>query len=224
MRGMSSSIDDPLSVPAAIEKRRSVRHFEPDPIPDDVLQRLIDLSVMAPTSWNLQPVRMVVVRDAEQRAKLQEACYYQPQVKEAPVSFVFAIEIGAWREHMDEVIEIAAAAGAWTPEYIENYRKFATGSQESLGDALREFDTKDALITATHLALAAESMGLGSCFMNGYAEDKVKAVIGAADRDDIGVSLVMPIGTPAQRGGNPGRLPLSKTVFAGDLATPWKDA
>ena len=194
---MSDQDQHPLSVPAAIAQRRSVRHFESDPISDAVLQQLIELAVMAPTSWNLQPVRMVVVRDPERRAKLAEACYHQPQVKEAPVSIVFAIEIGAWRQNMDEVIEIATRTGAWAPEYIENYRKFATGSQESLGEGLREYDTKDALITATHLALAAESLGLGSCFMNGYAEDKVKAVIGATDRDDIGVSLVMPIGTPS---------------------------
>ena len=221
---MTNSNDLPLSVPAAIEQRRSVRHFEPDAIPDALLQQLIELSVLAPTSWNLQPVRMVVVRDDEQRAKLAEACYYQPQVREAPISIVFAIEIGSWKKNLDEVVDIAVGTGAWTPEYVENYRKFATGSQESLGDALREYDTKDALIVATHLALAAESMGLGSSFMNGYAEDKVKAVIGAADRADIGISLVMPIGTPAQRGGNPGRLPLSKTVFVGNLDTPWPAA
>ena len=221
---MINPSDIPLSVPTAIEQRRSVRHFNPDPIADDVLQHLIELSVMAPTSWNLQPVRMIVVRDDERRAELAEACYYQPQVKEAPVSFVFAIEIGSWRANMDAVIEIATDAGAWTPEYVENYRKFATGSQESLGDRLREFDTKDALIVATHLALAAESLGLGSCFMNGYDEAKVKAVIGAAERDDIGVSLVMPIGSPSQRGGNPGRLPLSQTVFAETFDSPWKSA
>ena len=93
---MSDHTDLPLSVPAAIEHRRSVRHFEPDPIPDDVLRQLIELSVMAPTSWNLQPVRMVLVSDADQRQQLHEACFYQPQVKEAPVSFVFAIEIGGW--------------------------------------------------------------------------------------------------------------------------------
>ena len=62
---MNDHDPQPLSVPAAIEHRRSVRHFEPDPIADDVLQQLIELAVMAPRSWNLQPVRMVVVRDAE---------------------------------------------------------------------------------------------------------------------------------------------------------------
>ena len=66
---MNDSDERPLSVPAAIEQRRSVRHFEADPISDELLQQLIELAVMAPTSWNLQPVRMVVVRDAEQRAR-----------------------------------------------------------------------------------------------------------------------------------------------------------
>jgi len=211
----------PLSVPDAIARRRSVRHFEPAPVPDDVVERLLRLATSAPSSWNLQPWRIVVVRDPEQRARLAAACYHQPQVREAPVVFVFAIEIGGWRAAIDDVIRIASDAGAWTPEYVTGYRKYATGSQEAIGESLREYDTKDALIAATHLALAAESFGLGSCFMNGYAEEQVKAVIGAEGRDDIGVSLVLPIGHPAQRGSDPGRLPLSRTVFADSLHTPW---
>jgi len=217
----TGSPESPLPTPAAIRRRRSHRHFKADGVPDTLLDELIALTVAAPSSWNLQPWRIVVVRDADRREQLTAACYHQPQVREAPVSFVFAISHGGWREHFDEVIEVATARDAWAAGYVEMMRKVASASQEGLGDGLREYNTKDALIAATHCALAAESLGLGSAFMNGYDENKVKTVIGAEGDDDIGVSLVMPIGYPADAGKDPGRLPLARTVFEDRLDRPW---
>jgi nitroreductase len=93
----------PLSVPDAIRRRRNVRHFAPDPIDDALLIQLIDLTVAAPSSWNFQPWRIVVVRDEARRLLLCDACFRQPQVREAPVSFVFAISHSGWRATLDEV-------------------------------------------------------------------------------------------------------------------------
>ncbi len=85
----TGSTSDPLTVPEAALRRRSVRHFTNDPIPDDVLDRLLELTLAAPSSWNLQPWRIVLIRDPEQQKELRAACYGQPQPEEAPVS--------AWR-------------------------------------------------------------------------------------------------------------------------------
>lgn len=217
------SLDAPLPTPQAILQRRSVRHYRDEPVDESLLARLLELTVAAPSSWNLQPWRIVVVQDAENRARLADACFKQPQPKEAGAVFVFAISHAGWRDVFDEVIDEATERGAWSAGYVEMFRKMAAGSQEGLGDRLREYNTKDALIAATHLSLAAESLGLGSSFMNGFDESRVKEVIGAADDDDIGVVLVLAIGHPEVRGQNPGRLPLSRTVFAESLDHPWHD-
>ncbi len=222
MRAMAS--EQPLSVPEAILQRRNVRHFREEPIDDALLERLIQLTVRAPSSWNFQPWRIVVVREPARRALLAEACFRQPQVREAPVDFVFAVSQMGWRHTMDEIVETARRAGAWPETYVEMLRKVAPQSQEALGARLREFNTKDALIAATHLALAAESLGLGSAYLNGYDEEKVKDVVGAGGDPDIGVCLVMAVGHPAERGSDPGRLPISRTVFSEDLRTPWQGA
>jgi len=211
----------PLRTPDAIRARRSVRHFLPDPVPDALLDELVSLTVKAPSSWNFQPWRIVVVRDAERRARLSEACFHQPQPREAPVSFVFAISHSGWRDNMEEVIDDAVERGAWAPEYVTMMRKVAVVGQEALGPRLREYNTKDALIAATHLSLAAQSLGLGSAFLNGYNESAVKELIGAADDGDIGVSLVMSVGYTSTPKANPGRLPLARTVFEEDLGHPW---
>lgn len=223
MTDSPASPEAPLSVPDAIVQRRSVRHFSDRPVPDELVQQLVELTVKAPSSWNFQPWRIVVVTDPDQRLALKAACYNQAQVGEAPVVFVFAISHDGWRQHLEDVIRIAQDKDAWDDQYAKIMRTVAVSAQEGLGDRLREYNTKDALIAATHTTLAAEALGLGTSMMNGYSERHVKAVIGAEEDDDIGVSLVLAVGYPSRRGGNPGRLPLSRTIFDGRLDRPWHD-
>ena len=47
----------------AMRTLRAVRRLRPDPVPDDVLRRVLDAACQAPTGGNRQPFRMIVVRD-----------------------------------------------------------------------------------------------------------------------------------------------------------------
>jgi nitroreductase len=49
---------------------RAVRRLRPDPVPEDVLRRVIEAASWAPTGGNAQPWRVVVVRDAAKKARL----------------------------------------------------------------------------------------------------------------------------------------------------------
>jgi nitroreductase len=66
---------------------------------------------------------------------------------------------------------------------------------------------------ATTLALAAESKGYSTCYMNGWDEKKVLEIIGLQQDKNFGVALVLPVGVPADRPKSPGRLDTAKTVF-----------
>lgn len=61
----------------AMSTLRAVRRLRPDPIPHDVLERVLQAACWAPTGGNMQPWRVVVVRSAERKAKLQEI--YEPE-------------------------------------------------------------------------------------------------------------------------------------------------
>jgi len=206
---------DPLTVPEAIASRRSVKHFRSDPIDEADLDRLIDLTLAAPSSWNLQPWRIVLVRDPKSRQALHEVCFRQPQVLEAPVTFVFAVDPTAWERDLPVMVEQARASGAWPDAYCEVALQMAPAGQRGLEAAgrLREYAIKDAMIAATHTALAAQSLGLGSTFMNGWTEDGVKRVIGAEDRPEIAIAVLLPIGHPQELPRNPGRFPRGRVVF-----------
>jgi nitroreductase len=56
----------------AMRTTRAVRRLRPDPIPDDVIQRVIEAATWAPTGGNAQPWRVIVVRDQATKRRLQE--------------------------------------------------------------------------------------------------------------------------------------------------------
>jgi nitroreductase len=214
---MSTHLPLPLTVPDAIRQRRTTKKFKPDAIPADTLQRLIDLTIAAPSSYNLQPWRIVLVSDPAKRTALTAAAWNQAQVATAPVTFVFAASLNGWKKTIEQTLAKGKELGAWSDKTIEFFRSAVPGFQERLAERQREYVIKDALIAATHLALAAESLGLNSAFMNGWMEDAVKEVIGAKDNPDIVIALLMPVGYGDGSYGNAGRLPQSVTVFQNQL-------
>jgi nitroreductase len=203
----------PLSVPDAIRVRRTTKKFKPDPIPDATLQELIALTLAAPSSYNMQQWRLVVVDDAKQKAALTKAAYNQPNVATAPVTFVFAASIRGWEKTLPHTIKTALELGAWTQKTADYFAKAIPGFQYGLAEKEREYAIKDAMIAATHCALAAESLGLNSCLMNGWKEDAVKEVIGVKDDPDIVIALLLPIGYGEAAYVYAGRLPEEHTVF-----------
>lgn len=212
---------NPLDVPTAILQRRAHKQFKSDEIPADLLYRLVELTVSAPSSWNLQDWRIILVQDEAQRQALSEAAWGQQQIVQAPVTFVFAADPNAWKTDLDEIFTIANQSGAWNESRIDYLKNAIPQFQEKLGDKNREYAIKDAIIAATHLMLAAESLGLATCPMNGWLEDKVKEVIGAAD-SDLAIALLIPVGYPADSPQNPGRLPLSHNVFRDRVSNPFE--
>lgn len=204
-----------LDVAASIEARRSTKDFLPDPIDSSCLEQILHLTTEAPSSWNLQPWRIIVVDDPDAREQLHEACFRQRQVLEAPVTIVFAVDVGAWQRDMGPIIEQARKAGAWPDSYCDIAQNAIPGGQGDLETSgrLREYAIKDAMIAATQCVLAATSFGLKTTFMNGWREQAVKDVIGASGRDEIAIAVLVVMGHAEQTLPHPGRLPRSETVF-----------
>ena len=68
-----------------IRTRRSVRSYRPDPIPEDVLERVLDAARIAPSGSNRQPWKFIVVRDEALKRELVPACDGQSFIAQAPV-------------------------------------------------------------------------------------------------------------------------------------------
>src|SRR3972149_101845 len=83
-----------LTVKEAIERRRSIRKFKPDPIPDEFIDQILEAGRLAPSASNRQPWRFQVIKDPELRRKLaEEATLGQQHVATAPVVIVCGSEL-----------------------------------------------------------------------------------------------------------------------------------
>ncbi|MEO0098222.1 MAG: nitroreductase family protein, partial [candidate division WOR-3 bacterium] len=80
-----------------IKRRRSVRSYKRDPIPEEVLNRILEAGRLAPSAKNLQPWRFLVIRDREIIERLVPAMRNQRFIAEAPILLgVVALEKEAW--------------------------------------------------------------------------------------------------------------------------------
>jgi len=71
-----------------IRTRRSIRSFKPDPIPDEVLSRVLEAVRIAPSGSNRQPWKFIVVKDEALKKHLVPACHNQRFIAEAPAIIV----------------------------------------------------------------------------------------------------------------------------------------
>jgi nitroreductase len=70
------------------QKRKSVRGYKDDPIPEDMLMRVMEAARLAPSGKNFQPWKFIIVRDADMRKNLAEASRGQTFMAKAPIIIV----------------------------------------------------------------------------------------------------------------------------------------
>lgn len=202
---------------ALVRSRRSTRHFRPDPVPDDLLDQLLDVARWAPSGFNLQPTHFVVVTDHAVKALLYPACMKQRQVLEAGATVVFTGDRDAYHNNFEQVLELDREAEAIDPAYEKLLRWavplfFSTGPVglgwlwKAVGEAVanrvvpipsmqavhREYWlAKQVCLAAMAFMLAAESAGLHTCPMEGFGEPQVRSVLGIPSRQLVVVCVAV---------------------------------
>ena len=77
-----------MDVFEAIQKRRSVRSYEPMSVPIEKLKKVLEAARLAPSAGNVQPWRFIVVLDSYKRRKIAKGCRYGGFLEESPVVIV----------------------------------------------------------------------------------------------------------------------------------------
>lgn len=81
-----------------VRRRLSIRSYRPDPVPEEVLNRILEAARLAPSAKNLQPWKFIVVKDQTIRNQLVPACRNQQFIAEAPLVICgCALEKQAWQ-------------------------------------------------------------------------------------------------------------------------------
>ncbi len=160
----------------AIKERRSINFFEiGKELSDEKIKELLELAKLAPSSMNLQPWRIVVVKDNERKKALRKCAFDQPKVEEASAVLIMVADPGSLEETIESVLKSWVDLGYMKPEMVVTYRGMA-GGLYGTDDSLKRkmFAVKNTSILAMNIMIAARGLGLETHPMDGFDEDSIK--------------------------------------------------
>jgi len=165
------------ALPDAIRERRATPSFDGSEIPAADLRQILDAGLHAPSGYNVQPWRFIVVQSAEQKKRLRAASFNQAKVEEASAIIVCCGDADGWRRDADEIIRMGTESGM--PEsYSSQLKSFVTNLLSSLNtDQMHGWLNKQVAMATAHMMLMAEVMGYDTAPMEGFEQEKVSEVL-----------------------------------------------
>ena len=173
----------------AIETRRAVKSFDSAHImTQEEEQKLLSLTLLSPTAFNIQNWRFVIVKDPALRQHIRDASWDQAQVTDSSLFVILCADIKAWEKDPKRYWKNAdQGVQDFLLPAIDSYYRDKEDVQ--LREAYRSTG-----IAAQTLMLAAKDMGYESCPMIGFDFDAVAKLINLPS--DHVVSMFVAIGKP----------------------------
>lgn len=132
-----------------LHDRKSVRAYEDRPVEPEIKRTVLEAAIQAPTAGNMALYTILDITDPEKKAALAKSCDDQPFIAQAPMVLIFCADYRRWYDVFCR--------------YVEDVRK------PDMGDLF--LAEADALIAAQNAVVAAQSLGLGSCYIGDITEN-----------------------------------------------------
>ncbi len=156
----------------AITQRRSVKHFDPShKLTESEINELFNHAILAPTAFNIQHWRFVIVKDSKLRSKIRKVSWDQAQVTDSSLFIILCADLKAWEKSPDRYWKNA-------PEEVQEFILPAIDDYYRGKDQVqRDEAMRSCGIVAQTLMLTAKAMGYDSCPMDGFDFSAVAKLI-----------------------------------------------
>jgi nitroreductase len=141
-----------------IDKRRSVRSYSDEPISEIEKNAILTATLRAPTAGNMMLYSIIEVEDQALKERLAQTCDNQPFIAKAPYVLLFLADYQRWFDYY-----LYCGVEKRCQQLRLSFRK------PQAGDML--LACCDALIAAQTAVIAAESLGIGSCYIGDILEN-----------------------------------------------------
>ena len=211
-----SQKEKPLS--RVIHERRDTPSFDGAPIPDESLHQILDAGLQAPSGYNMQPWRFIVVSSPEQKKRLRAASYNQAKVEEASVVIAACGDADGFRNgDVEEMLRLGREGGmsesyaAQARETIPNFLSNHPNMQMWLN--------RHVMVAFTHMMLMAEVLAYDTASIEGFEEEKIREVLKLPLSYDV-VSLLCIGHLQGVDKHDGGRFASTRTLFAEEYGNP----
>ncbi len=176
-----------MDVIDAVKERRSINFFETGKeIPDSTLKKLLEIANLSPSSFNLQPWELIVVKDIEKKKILRKCAFDQPKAEEASVVLILIANPDAMEENIDKMLDSWQELGYMKPDMRETYKAIANNLYGTPDSMKRKFFAiKNTSLFAMNLMLVAKGLGLDTHPMDGFDEECIKREFNIPDNKII---------------------------------------
>ncbi len=157
-----------------ITERRSITFFDPSKeLSDELIREILELSATAPSSYNLQPWEVIVVKDKEKKRELKGICYNQQKVEDASANIIFIANTKAGEEHVDKVLDSWIDLGYLPAENRDMLRgRILEGWMDR--EKAKKKAIRDTAFLGMNVMLVARSYGLETHPMDGFDEERLR--------------------------------------------------
>ncbi len=209
----------PKPLPQTVLERRATNQFTDEAVSDEYLNAILRLAAQAPSGYNLQPWRFIVVREAANRQRLMAAAFKQPKVGQAPVVVIALGMKEEWKRTADEVFREGAERGAGD---VATWAQARAGAFKFLDNmqSMPVWVNRHTMIAFTTLMLAAEAYGFDTAPMEGFDAAAVKREFNIPDEAEVCALLAIGRAKEPDKV-YPGRFALNRIVFSERYGDAW---
>jgi nitroreductase len=200
-----------LSVIEVMKERKTVRKYEKGYVmPEQDLRDILEAAIEAPSAWNLQHWKFLVIKEEENKQKLLPIAYFQEQIVDSSVTIAVLGDLEANKN--GEVIYGEAAAKGFMSEEAKNTLLGQIDGAYKDPQFARDAAILNASLAAMQLMLAAKAKGYDTCAMGGFNPEQLIEAFNIPARY-IPVMLIT-VGKAAKPAHQTGRLPLEQVVVS----------
>lgn len=175
--------------------RYATKKFDPTrKISDEDLSDLLDAVRLTPSSYGLQPYKVLVIRDQGLKERLRPACWDQSQITDASHVLVFASRADVDEQLIDSYLQEVSAVREIPVRDLHGYGEFMKSKLLGLPEEVKvSWTARQAYIALGNLLSTAAVLRLDACPIEGFDPVRVDALLGLPEQG-LTAAVIVPIG------------------------------
>lgn len=178
----------------ALNWRIATKKFDSKKLSEDQVSQLVEAFRLAPTSYGLQALKLIIVNDEQKRALIREAAYGQPQVTDASHLFVLSVQANYDEKDVDGYAQLIAETRGVSIDSITGFISTIKNSVNNLDETRKvTWLSKQVYLALGVLLTSAAIQEIDACPMEGFNPEKVDEILGLQEKGLRSLVLV-PVG------------------------------